>query len=98
MLCPISAWEIGMLVQKGRLNLSIDVEDFVRGVFSAHGVVSAVLTAAIALKAATLAVQNDPADRLIIASAIAYGADLLTRDGAILRLAGKVPGLNVVRV
>lgn len=85
LLSPISAWEIGMLVARGRIKFTRPAADYVRDLFTQAGVVIATITAGIALEAATLSqtLCGDPADRIIIATAIAYGAQLVTRDRAI---------------
>lgn len=85
LLSPISAWEIGMLSCRGRLKLSRPVDDYVRDLFSRPGVLIAPLSIAIALDAALLprALSGDPADRILVATAAAYDAQLVTRDKAI---------------
>jgi PIN domain nuclease of toxin-antitoxin system len=89
LLSPISAWEVGMLVSRGRLRISRPVQDYVGDLFAQAGVVVATITTAIALDAATLpqSLSGDPADRILIATALAYGAQLVTRDRAILEFA-----------
>jgi len=89
LLSPITAWEIGMLVGKGRLSLKTAAGDYVRALFAQPGVVTAQMTPAIALAAAGLSggCPADPADRILIATASAYGARLVTRDEHILRYA-----------
>lgn len=82
LISPISAWEIGMLVSRRRLFLAMAVEEYVRVLFSHPGVVVAALTPSVALSAAMLPRKTiaDPADRILIATAAAYGAHLVTRD------------------
>lgn len=82
LLSPITAWELGMLTRRGRLAPALAVEEYVRVLFSQPGVVVAALTPSIALAAATLPQTPiaDPADRILIATATAYGAQLVTRD------------------
>lgn len=82
LLSPITAWEIGMLTRCGRLALAIAVEEYVRVLYSQPGVVVAALTPSVALAAATLPEKSiaDPADRILVATAAAYGARLMTRD------------------
>ncbi|HYL26825.1 MAG TPA: type II toxin-antitoxin system VapC family toxin [Candidatus Nitrosotalea sp.] len=82
LLSPITAWELGMLVRRGRLALAMSVEEYVRVLFGQPGVVVAALTPSIALSAATLSAKSvtDPADRVLIATAAAYGAQLVTHD------------------
>ena len=84
-ISPISAWEIGMLVSKGRLVLAQKVPDYIRALFARPGVLPASLTPEIAAHAALLpgTFHGDQADRIIVATANAYGADLVTRDAAI---------------
>lgn len=45
LLSPISAWEIGMLVRKGRLILATPAQDYIRALFAQPGVLTATLTA-----------------------------------------------------
>lgn len=82
---PISAWEVGMLAGKGRVSLSRDVHDWVARTLASDLRV-APLTAEIALDAALLGGDppRDPADRLIVATARALGAALVTRDAGLL--------------
>lgn len=91
MLSPISAWEIGMLTSRGRLSLTVPVEDYVRAIFQQLGILTAPLTPEIALAATSLPgdFHRDPADRILIATAAAYAAHLMTRDRAILEYARK---------
>lgn len=82
LLSPISAWEIGMLVRKQRLDLHMPVGDFVRALFSQRGIVTALLTPSIAAAATHLpgSLHGDPADRILVATAATLGAQLVTRD------------------
>lgn len=85
LLSPITAWEIGLLVRKGRLPLASSIHDYIRTLYGMPGVVVAVLTPAIAVAATTLPgkFHRDPGDSILIATAAAYGAQLVTRDKAI---------------
>lgn len=88
LLSPITAWEIGMLVSKGRLELVRSVEDYVRALFGQPGIVTADLTPDIGVGASMLpGFHADPADRIIVATAAAYGAQLVTRDKGLLAYA-----------
>jgi PIN domain nuclease of toxin-antitoxin system len=82
LISPITAWEIGMLVRKGRLALTQGVAEYVRTLFAREGVVAATLTPSIAAAASALpqGSPKDPIDGLLIATASAYGAALVTRD------------------
>jgi PIN domain nuclease of toxin-antitoxin system len=98
LLSPISAWEIGMLTRRRRLSLALTVEEYVRVLFSRPGVVLAALTPSVALAAATLPERPiaDPADRIIIATATAYGAHLVTHDKKIRDYAKTTGGLRCI--
>lgn len=96
LLSPVSAWEIGMLVSKGRLKLSESAEAFIARLFSQPGVVIANLTPRVALQSATLGMHADPADRMLVATAIGYGADFVTRDARIVSWAKSTRALRCV--
>jgi PIN domain nuclease of toxin-antitoxin system len=83
----ISVWEIGMLVAKGRLGFDRDVATWVDEALSLPGVQLAPLSASIALRASALPgeLHGDPADRLIVATAIDHACALVTKDDLILR-------------
>ncbi|MBZ9987953.1 type II toxin-antitoxin system VapC family toxin [Mesorhizobium sp. BH1-1-5] len=82
----MSAWEIGMLVSKGRLPFIKSplawFEGFVKaGATSVEGIDSELLVESSFLPGA---VHNDPADRIIIATARSRNLEIITRDRAIL--------------
>jgi PIN domain nuclease of toxin-antitoxin system len=84
----LSAWEVGMLVQKGRISLDRDIATWVRQALAPEPVVKLAVTAEIAVEASLLDVADfpgDPADRIIYATAKAAGASLITRDEALRR-------------
>jgi PIN domain nuclease of toxin-antitoxin system len=96
-LASISYWEIAMLVQKGRLSLSIQPAAFRLRVIES-GVEEIPLDGATAIHAATLeSFHGDPADRIIAASALAHDAILCTADAAILDWGGKLRTLDARR-
>jgi PIN domain nuclease of toxin-antitoxin system len=82
----LSAWEIAMLVVRGRISLDRDVEAWVRQAFAQDRVEALAPSAEIALAASLLDSREfpgDPIDRLIYATARAANATLITRDEAI---------------
>ena len=83
----VSAWELAMLIQKGRLRLARDVRDWIAESRRPPGVLVAPLTAEIAVDAAVLPAfgDGDPADRMIVATARALGAELVTADRRLIR-------------
>ena len=85
LLSPITAWEIGLLVAKGRIRLPYGLADYIRSLFNKPGVVVAQFTPAIAAASTNLSdLHADPADRFLVATAAEYGAELMTRDKRIL--------------
>jgi PIN domain nuclease of toxin-antitoxin system len=84
---PISAWERGMLVAKGRMSSPLPPVAWFERVVSRPELALAALTPAILTEASFLPGQlhNDPADRIIIATARALDLTIVTRDRAILR-------------
>lgn len=88
---PISAWEIGMLVERGRLQLRVSPSMYVERTFKKRGFTTAPLTPEIAVASTMLPgpLRSDPADRMLVATARERGFRLVTRDRAILEYGGK---------
>jgi PIN domain nuclease of toxin-antitoxin system len=77
----ISAWEVALLVQRGRLVLRLSVREWVARCESLSGLQFMPVDNAIELRAVELTgLHSDPADRLIVATAERLGAALVTRD------------------
>lgn len=80
----ISAWEVAMLEQRGRIALDRPAPLWVRAALTTDPrVVELALDATVAVAAATLAsegMHGDPADRFIYATARSRDARLVTRD------------------
>jgi PIN domain nuclease of toxin-antitoxin system len=82
LISTISTWEVALLVRKKRLELTMDVSDWVlkseRLPFFRFVPVDNV----IAIRSVNLPepLHSDPADRIIISTAIGEGADLVTKD------------------
>ena len=85
-LSPVSAWEIGLLVRRGRLELGIPAESYIERVFRLPGVRTAALTPEIAARSSYLPgdLREDPADRMLVSTAIVMGLKLVTRDKRLL--------------
>ncbi|HLJ00826.1 MAG TPA: type II toxin-antitoxin system VapC family toxin [Bradyrhizobium sp.] len=90
-ISPISAWEIGLLVSRGRLNLSLSPERWFDSVLQKPGVALADLSPEVLIAASFLPDMplRDPADRIIAATARQYGFTLLTRDKQLLAYSDK---------
>jgi PIN domain nuclease of toxin-antitoxin system len=93
-VCAISCWELAMLVAKGRMRLDRDTLAFVRQALALPRVELLPLTPEVAVASAGLGPDfpGDPADRTIAATALAFGAAVVTRDR---RLKG-LPGLKTI--
>jgi len=80
----ISFWEAAMLVEKGRLNMQMDINSWRRQLIE-KGLQELPLTGDIAIHSANLKnFHGDPADRMIVATAIHLTATLCTADKKIL--------------
>ena len=80
----ISFWEIGTLAAKGRLKLRIPLAEWVKETLQGPRIEPLAVTTDIAALAASLATFGDPADRIIVATAIEESARLVTRDELIV--------------
>lgn len=82
---PITAWEVGLLVSKNRLELAFDPLDWFERMLAAPGVRLADLPPRVLIESSRLPGKppNDPADRIIAATAREYGMALVTRDRAL---------------
>ena len=85
-ISSISTWEIAILVEKGRLELSVDVRDWVRKTEGLPFVRFAAVDNTISLRSVSLPGEfhADPADRIITATAMTMGIPLVTGDKKIL--------------
>ncbi len=91
--CDISLWEIAMLISKRRLRVEEDTVVFLQTVIAARSLRVIPISAEIATLSASDEVGvGDPADRLIAATALHYGAPLITRYRAL----AAVPGLEII--
>jgi PIN domain nuclease of toxin-antitoxin system len=81
----ISAWEIAMLVGKGRLVITMDVDEWLATIASIDGVVFVPVDLDVAVHSVRLPgdFHPDPADRMIVALARHHAAPLVTADARI---------------
>ncbi len=89
LLSAVSAWEIALLVDTGRIQLDVPVPEWLERFCERPGVAPLELCIAAAANAYRLHPfeHRDPGDRLLIASAIAANAPLVTYDDRILAFA-----------
>jgi PIN domain nuclease of toxin-antitoxin system len=85
-LSPVSAWELGMLVSRSRINLSTDPHSWFERVMQEPGLKLAKTPSSILIASSFLPGKppRDPADRIFAATARAHGYRLVTRDRELL--------------
>jgi PIN domain nuclease of toxin-antitoxin system len=83
---PFTAWEIGTLIAKQRLHLTLSADVWFGRLLALPGVRLADLTPKILLDSTSLpgSPPPDPADRIIAATARAQGHVVITRDKKLL--------------
>jgi PIN domain nuclease of toxin-antitoxin system len=88
-ITAISCWEVGMLAKKRRIHLDVPAPVWVEETLAVARILPLDLTPEIAVAAADLEWDNgDPADRIIVATAIIHDAALVTRDRRMHAFAG----------
>lgn len=88
LISPMTAWEVGQLVARGRLALDCDPKVWFAGLVE-EGVEIAPLSADALVDSSFLPSSplRDPVDRILAATARAHGYRLMTRDGPLLAYA-----------
>jgi PIN domain nuclease of toxin-antitoxin system len=91
LVSAITAWEIGLLVSRRRLNLLMEPQRWFARLLSVPGMQLAELSPAILIASSFLpgTPPRDPADRIILATARDLGATLITRDRELLKYGGE---------
>ncbi len=86
LVSAISVWEVGMLVSKQRVRLDRPVESWIEQALRLPGVEPAPLDQEVALLATRLpgVPPSDPADRMILATALIRGCSILSPDRRML--------------
>jgi PIN domain nuclease of toxin-antitoxin system len=85
----ISIWELGIKIQRGKLDLGVSIEEFSRRIERSAIVELLPVTTATWLRSLELAWDHrDPADRVIVATALLQGVPLVTADAEIHRFGG----------
>jgi PIN domain nuclease of toxin-antitoxin system len=85
LVSSISAWELAMLVAKGRIALSMDTEEWLSVISQIEEVSFVSVDNEIAVKSVELPGEfhKDPADRIIVATARKLAAPIVTMDDKI---------------
>jgi PIN domain nuclease of toxin-antitoxin system len=85
----ISIWELGVKVQRGKLELGLSMDEFARRVERSAIVELVPVDTTIWLRSLSLQWEHrDPADRVIVATALLKGVPLLTRDSVMHQFDG----------
>ena len=84
-ISTITAWEIALLVEKGRLTLTMDVKDWIDTVTAIEGVRFVPIDNEVVIQSVRLPGEfhPDPADRMIVALARRLSTVLITSDAKI---------------
>jgi PIN domain nuclease of toxin-antitoxin system len=82
LISAITAWEIALLLEKGRITLSMGIDDWLDTVEEIEGVRIVPVDIATAVESTRLPGEfhKDPADRMIVALARHFNAVLVTAD------------------
>ena len=91
MLSPMTAWEMGMLVARGRYSISMTVQSWFERLAESPNTGLAGLSPTILIQSSFLPGRPppDPFDRVFIATAREHGYRLMTRDRKILDYAAQ---------
>ncbi|MGD2015719.1 MAG: type II toxin-antitoxin system VapC family toxin [Desulfobacterales bacterium] len=86
LISSISAWEVSLLVKNKRLTLSLDVADWIAKSEGLPFIRFIEISNSIAVKSVNLPqpLHPDPADRIIIATALSAGVPVVTKDKKLL--------------
>lgn len=100
LVSDVSVWEVGTKVAKGRLRLALDVSMWVARAERAPGMTFLPLDRATLLLSTALPGEphGDPADRMLIATALLQQCALVTADQTIMAYARRAGTLTVVDV
>jgi len=87
-ISAISCWEFAMLVRKGRISLDRDPLEWMQRSLDCPGRELLPITPAVATASAGFGgdFHGDPADRIIVATALMESATLISKDERIRRL------------
>lgn len=83
---PMTAWEIGLLMARGRLSSPITPQAWFRRILEQPGVALAEMVPDVLIASSFLPGEppRDPVDRILAATAREFGYSLMTRDRALL--------------
>lgn len=88
---PVTAWEMGFLASRGRINVQMPLDRWFSRLLAAPGVKLCEMPPSVLIAASALPGQapRDPTDRILIATAREFGFWLVTRDRVLLDYAAQ---------
>ncbi len=94
---PITAWEVATLVAKDRYRLTVATADWFDRLVALPGVRLAPMPPEVLIDSASLPDRPppDPADRIIVATALRYGHAIVTRDRTLVAY-GPKGGVSII--
>jgi PIN domain nuclease of toxin-antitoxin system len=93
-LSPVSIWELGMLLEKKRVFLEEEMDQWIEKSKEDLMLREATFSWAVADELRyTILGHRDPADRFLVATAVAHELTLVTADERLMR---RMPGLSVL--
>ncbi len=86
LISSISAWELAHLVKRDRIKLTLEITDWIAKSEALPFIQFIPVTNSIAVKSVDLPqpLHSDPADRIIVATALSTGVPLVTKDKRLL--------------
>jgi len=85
----ISIWELGVKIQRGKLEIGISIDEFARRIRKSGIIELLAVNTATWLRSLELDWEHrDPADRVIVATALLQDVPLITADSEIRRFRG----------
>lgn len=78
----ISCWEVAMLISKGRLKLNLNTKEWINKALNYNKIELIPLSPDISITSTELdkSFHNDPANRIITATALVFDCELITKD------------------
>lgn len=95
-IAAISLWEIAMLADRRRIQIALPVSHWLEDALTRTGIHLIPLDPFVAGTSGSLTMHGDPADRLIVATALTHGHTLCTQDDKILAYAALHPELKIL--
>ena len=85
--CDISAWEIAMMIKKGKLQVDETPSNLIKAILDSRNYIYKSITPEIADLSVNLGedINKDPADRIVVATSIIENIELVTADKNLIK-------------